>query len=446
MSDLERSELIQADADHLIHPNHPIGEPVEFVITRGEGIRLFDADGRAFIDGRSQLNCANLGYGYGRLVTAMQAQLDELQYLAIFYQFTHPQAVRAATRIAQLAPGDLNHVMFTSGGSEANETAMSLVRLFWARRGDAERQKILTRYSAYHGGTLSAMSATGMEMAGRPGIQRLVPGFIHAPAINYSRYRTSLTPEQYCDLAIDQLREIIEAEGPGTIAAFIGEPVVGVGGYLPPPPGYWPRVRELCDEYGILMIVDEVMTGFHRTGAPLAVNHWDVTPDLLVLGKGINASYAPCGATVLSDEIFEAIRGVKVSGFTHSAHPVAMAAVNATLDAFELDGIPGNVALTSRSMRERLEREFLPLPHVGATEGLGLMLAIELVTDKVTNRPIPNEILQHQIVDRALERGLIIRGRSGRVALCPPLIATVDEGDEILDILFDLIAGLEVPS
>lgn len=434
------NDLFALDRAHVLHPNHPVGEDVSFIITRGEGIRLYDTSGRAFIDGRSQLNCANLGYGYKRLVDAIKAQADELQYLSIYYQFSHPQVIRAASRLAAMTPGDLDHVLFTSGGSEAMESALAMVRLYWQRLG-RHKTKIVSRYKGYHGGTASAMAATGMAMGGQTSIQRLIPGHVHIPAPNFYRHGHGMEPEAYARFAADQLAEMIELEGPDSVAAFIAEPVIGVGGYVPPPPGYWPRIREICDHYGVLLILDEVMTGFHRTGPRFAANHWDLVPDIMVVGKGINSCYVPCGAAIVSTAITDVLSGARLSGFTHTGHPLAMATVNATLDAFEHDGLPENVGRMHDVLMARLRGEFMALPHVGTVEGFGLMIGLELVADKADRSQLPDAVVQG-IVAKALDKGLIIRARDGRLALCPPLIISEPEIDEMLDILYPLIRDI----
>ena len=440
---VDTEDVLAADHRHVVHPNFPFGGQAEIVLTRGEGVRLFDSTGKSYIDGRSQLNCVNLGYGHPRLIGAMKEQLDELQYASIFYQFTHPQVARAAGRLIASAPSGLQHVLFTSGGSEAVESALNIARLHWTRRGRAQKTKIISRYDGYHGATAGAVAATGMAMGGFDGIVRRAPGHIHAPALNHFRHGRGMEPEEYGRLAVQQLVDIIEAEGPETIAAFIGEPVVGAGGHVPPPPGYWKAIREVCDRYEILLILDEVMTGFHRTGPRFACDNWSVSPDIMAVGKGINGSYVPCGATIFSQAIGKTLEGAGLTGFTHSGHPLAMAAVNAALDAFEQDGIQENVAAMSRVLMQRLRDEFLPLPRVGTVEGLGLMTAMHLVSDKKSNQPLADDIVQRDVVRAALQHGLIVRARAGRIALCPPLTVSEPEIHEILDILYPLVSRLD---
>ncbi|PLP59070.1 aspartate aminotransferase family protein [Mesorhizobium loti] len=434
------NDLFALDRAHVLHPNHPVHQDIDFIVSRGEGVRLYDTTGRSFIDGRSQLNCVNLGYGYRRLVDAIKAQAEELSYLSIFYQFSHPQVITCAARLAASAPGDLDHVLFTSGGSEAMEAALAMVRLYWSRLGRA-KTKIISRYKGYHGGTASAMAATGMAMGGQTSIQRLISGHVHIPAPNLYRSGAGMDPEAYAKLAADQLAEAIELEGPDSVAAFLAEPIIGVGGYVPPPPGYWPLVREICDRYGVLLILDEVMTGFHRTGPRFAADNWGLVPDILVAGKGINSCYVPCGAAIVSRRIVDVLAGARLSGFTHSGHPLAMAAANAAFDAYDQDGIEDNVGRIHRLMMDRLQGEFLALPHVGTVEGLGLMIGLELVAEKKERTRLPDKVTQG-VVGKSLDQGLIIRARDGRLALCPPLVISEAEANEMLDILFPLIRDM----
>ncbi|WP_417278511.1 aspartate aminotransferase family protein [Celeribacter sp.] len=437
-SDLNQD--IARDLAHVLHPNHAVQEPVDFIIHRAEGIRLFDAEGRSFIDGRSQLNCVNLGYGHERLVRAVQDQVAELPYLSMFYQFSHPGVIECAERLTAAAPGDLEQVLFTTSGSEGIEMALALTRLYWSRMG-RNRTKIISRYTGYHGATSGAVSATGMAMGGQSSMQRLIAGHVHIPAPDLFRDGADMDPEDYGARAAEQLAQTIELEGPDSVAAFIAEPVLGVGGYVPPPPGYWQRVREICDHYGVLLILDEVMTGFHRTGPRFAAEHWGIVPDMLVVGKGINSCYVPCGGVVIRQGITDVLAGAKLPGFTHSGHPLAMAASNAAFDAYDQDGIEGNVARISTLMMARLRAEFLPLPYVGQVEGIGLMMALELVGTPGT-RERPEDAMLQGVVRAALEKGLILRARNGRIALCPPLITTESDAHAMLDILYPLIRDL----
>ena len=269
-----------------------------------------------------------------------------------------------------------------------------------------------------------------MPMGGMPGLPAIVPGHVHIPP-----------PYPFRDgadarAAADALAAAIEAEPAGTVAAFLAEPLLGVGGYLAPPEGYWPLVREVCDAYGVLLIVDEVMTGFRRTGPMFACDHWGLVPDLLVMGKGMNGSYVPCGAVAIGGRIEEAIQGVSLSGFTHAGHPLAMAAVNAALDVYLDPAFEPRLAEVAAHARQRLEAEFLEIPCVGDVDGLGLMLALDL--------DLPADRMA-RIVEVALGRGLITRGRDGRLSFSPPLVITREEVDMALDQLHGVLVEVSRP-
>ena len=423
-------DILALDRRHLVHPYLPVGDTAYVVFERGEGVFLHDVNGRRYLDARSQLNCVNLGYGHRGLIEAIESQVEQLAYVSLFYGFTHPQAVTAASRLASLLPGDLDRIAFTSGGSEAIEQALALVRLYWSKV-DPARTTVISRLRGYHGNTAGAMSATGMPMGGMPGLPAIVPGHVHIPP-----------PYPFRDgadarAAADALAAAIQAEPAGTVAAFLAEPLLGVGGYLAPPEGYWPLVREVCDAYGVLLIVDEVMTGFRRTGPMFACDHWGLVPDLLVMGKGMNGSYVPCGAVAIGGRIEEAIQGVSLSGFTHAGHPLAMAAVNAALDVYLDPAFEPRLAEVAAHARQRLEAEFLEIPCVGDVDGLGLMLALDL--------DLPADRMA-RIVEVALGRGLITRGRDGRLSFSPPLVITREEVDMALDqlheVLVEVSAGL----
>jgi len=433
--DLE--SLLALDKAHLIHVLTPVGSAADVIIERGEGICLFDVNGKRYWDARSQLNCVNLGYSHKGIATAVQKQLEELPFLASFYSFTHPRAIECATKIAELAPGDLNHVFFSSGGSEANELALSMVRQYWAKKNPHKR-KIISRYEGYHGNTAAAMSATGMDMAGVPGVPTLVPNHVHMePPYQYRRGR-DMDPDEFGQFCADELARKIECEGKDSVAAFIAEPILGVGGYIPPPDNYWRLVRDVCDAYDVLLILDEVMTGFCRTGHMFASDLYDIVPDFLVMGKGITSNYIPCGGVVIRDHIIDEIEGSYLTGVTNSAHPVSMAACLAAIDAYENEHICDNVNTLAAHFMNRLNEEFLPLPYIGEISGKGLMIGLELVKDKITGEAQAPDVCP-SIVGTAVEHGLLIRARGSRLCIGPPLNTTVEEADQILDLFMAVL-------
>jgi putrescine aminotransferase len=436
---MTRTQDILAMDEHLIRFNTPVGQRASIAIERGEGVWLYDTDGNRYLDGRSQLNCVNLGHGHPKLIAAIKEQADKLQYLSTFFQYTHPLAAKVASRLAGLLPGSLNHIAFSSGGSEANEMAFMVTRLYWSRIKPS-KIKIISRFDGYHGNTSRAMAATGMAMGGQTGIQDIVPGHIHIPPPY--QYRSNETDtEAYATACAEQLRMTIEAHGPDTVAAFIAEPIIGVGGYIVPPAGYWQKIRKICDEYDVLLILDEVMTGFCRTGAMFAADLFEVEPDMITLGKGINSTYVPCGALGISDTIFDAIKGAWLSGFTNSGHPLAMAAADAALDVYEQDDIATKVRAMHEHVMGRFRNEFLDLDVVGDVDGKGLMMVVEIVDDKATKTRLPAHTI-NRITERALDRGLITRGRGSRLAFCPPLTINKEEADHAVDIIYEVLRTL----
>jgi putrescine aminotransferase len=432
-------DILGMDADHLIRFNTPVGTGATIAIERAEGVWLYDTEGNRYLDGRSQLNCVNLGHSHPSLVRAINEQAEKLQYLSTFYQFTHPLAAKVAARLAGLLPAKLNHVAFSSGGFEANEMAFMIARLYWSKE-QPTKTKIISRINGYHGNTAQTMSATGMAMGGQNDIQNIVPGHVRIPAPYM--YRSDETDEEtYAETCAQHLAAMIESEGPETVAAFIAEPIVGVGGYFTPPAGYWPKIREICDHYDVLLILDEVMTGFCRTGQMFAADLYDVEPDLLTMGKGINSSYLPCGALGISDRIVEVIQGSSLSGFTHAGHPLAMAAVDAALDVYVDEDVAGTVRVMSGHVQSRFRDEFMELDVVGDVDGEGLMLALEIVENTSTKARFGAETMA-RITSRSLDRGLITRARGSRLAFCPPLTITRDEADQALDIMFNVLGSL----
>ena len=430
-------DLIQLDGRHLVHPLTPIGTASRVIIERGEGSWLYGMDGKAYLDGRAQLCCVNLGYGHEGLIEAIGRQVRELPYLSLFYSFGHPQAIRAAGRIAAAAPGDLNHVFFSSGGSESNELALSLVRQFWSQIKPT-KQKIISFYESYHGTTAAAMTASGMGMAGMPGVPAVVGGHVHIEPPYHYRRNPDLSPDAFADQCADELAAAIEREGADSVAALIAEPVMGVGGYIPPPDKYWKLVREVCDAFDVLLIFDEVMTGFCRTGNLFAAQTYEVVPDILVMGKGITSNYVPCGGIVFNERIFDAVAGSYVTGVTNSGHPLATAACNAAMDAYETDELGANIASVSDYLMTRLREAADQMTTIGEVSGKGMMIGIDLASNKAERHPVTHDVCQKVVAD-AQERGLLVRARGSRVCISPPLNLTMADAEILLDRLIQAI-------
>ena len=437
---MRHKDLQALDAAHLIHALTPVGDAAKVIIERGEGSWLYGIDGKSYLDARAQLCCVNLGYSHQGVIDAVKAQLDKLPFTALFYGVSHPPAIECASRIAAASPGTLNHVFFCSGGSEGNELAFSLVRQYWSKVKPG-KFKFISRYEGYHGNTAAAMTASGMDMAGMPGVPALLPGFVHVEPPYQFRRGHHMDGEQFAQQCADELVQAIEREGADSVAAFVAEPVIGVGGYIPPPQNYWKLIREICDSYDVLLILDEVMTGFCRTGSMFAAHTYDVVPDLMVLGKGITSNYVPCGAVVFSDQISEAIRGSYLTGFTNSGHPLAMAACAAVLDACESENICSHVEAISQQIFARLNSAAEDLDYIGEVSGEGLMIGVELVTDKASGAPVRGDTCQ-QIVSKALDIGLLIRARRSRLSISPPLNISAEDADELCERLLEAAAAV----
>lgn len=429
----------EMDNYHIIHPHHGLGDPWSVVIDSGDGIYLKDVNGKEYIDGRSQLTCVNLGYGRREIIDAIKKQAEKLQYLSIFYGATHEALIECAARLSEVTPKNVNQFLFTSGGSEATESAFMIARLYWAMQ-EKKKSKIISLYRSYHGNTLGAIGATGMEMGGQKSMDSLA-GYIHIPS--YYCYRCSFGHSYPgCNIHCARyLEEVIQREGPDSIGIFIAEPILGVGGLIIPPPEYFPIIRDICTKYNVLFIADEIQTGFCRTGKFFAVDHWGIEPDMMLMGKGITGCYVPFGAVGVSDSIWEGIKGGHLTGFTHGGHPIAAAAACAALDIYVKEKIADHVAEIGEYVLKRLKYEFTTLRSVAGASGLGLMLGLEIVKDKETKAAHDAETMA-TILPNALSKGLMIRARDTRMGFTPPLIMTKEEADKALDILKPVLANL----
>ncbi len=435
------------DRDHIIHPLHPVGQNPRVAMEKGHGVVLQDTEGKEYLDCRAQLACVNLGYGRQEIINAAVEQMNKLQYTTLFHGFTNPVAVECAQRLSEVVPEGLAHFVFTSGGSESIESAFRIARLFWHYRS-SPKHKIISLYDSYHGLSLGAATATGMgKGAVWSGTGPTPSGFLHVPS--YDCYHCMFGKEYPgCDIQCARfLEETIVKEGPDSVAAFIAEPELGVGGMIPPPPEYWPRIREICTRHNVLLIADEVMTGFGRTGKLFAVENWGIRPDMLVMAKGITSAYLPFGAVAFSDDIFDSVKGTYMLGFTYAGHPVCAAASIKCIEIYREEGIAENAAKVGKHVMDRLHAEFGLLPCVDNISGLGLMLGFNLVGDKATRTPLAPEV-SADVESRALAGGVLVRcmnaatAPGSRICFTPPLTMNIEEADRALDILKPIVAGL----
>jgi adenosylmethionine-8-amino-7-oxononanoate aminotransferase len=408
------------------------------IIVRGEGCYVYDEHGKRYLDGLSALFCVNIGHGRADVVQAGADQAKELGFYTN-WTFAHPRAIELAARIAELAPGDLNRVFFTSGGSEAVESAIKLSRQYHKVTGNPLKTKIIARDIAYHGTSMGALAATGITSLRTP-FEPLTPGGVHVPNTNTFRM-----PHGYSESELaEAVAEKIEFEGPDTVAAVIMEPVQNAGGCFVPPEGYWQRVREICNEYNVLLISDEVICAWGRLGEWFGAQRFDYEPDLITTAKGLTSAYAPMGAVIASDKVAEPFMEGHNSfthGFTFAGHPVCAAIALANLDVMENEGIIENVRTNQGAFREMLD-SLRDIPIVGDVRGTGYFHAIELVKDQDSNVQWTDEesetLLRGFLSGELYERGLICRADDRGdpvIQLSPPLIAGQSQFDEIESIL-----------
>ena len=408
------------------------------VIVRGEGCYVYDEHGKRYLDGLSALYCVNIGHGRAELADAAARQARELGFYTN-WSYAHPRAIELATRIAQLAPGELNRVFFTSGGSEAVESAWKLAKAYHGMRGEPTRHKLISRELAYHGTSMGALSATGLTPLRTP-FEPLTPGGVHVPNTNSYRWQEDRDPLW----AADAIEEAITFEGPETVAAVILEPVQNGGGCFVPQDGYFQRVREICDRHGVLLISDEVICSWGRLGHWFGSARYGYEPDLITTAKGITSAYAQLGAVIAADHIAEPFlhgKAIFNHGFTFGGHPVACAVALANIDVIEREGLCERVLANEGALREMLE-SLRDLPIVGDVRGAGYFHAIELVKDKDSKETFDDEesedllrgflsgaLYAHGLICRTDDRGDPI------VQLSPPLIAGEEQFEEIESVL-----------
>jgi len=449
---LKPDELKNANARHLWHPMaHPqaMRDAPPDIIARGEGVWVWDIDGHKMIDGVGGLWSANFGHSNRRVRDAIVAQLDELPYYNTFRGTTHPRAIELTEKLIDImTPDEVGAVMFSSGGSDAVETALKLARQYWKLSGQADRVKFISLRQGYHGVHFGGMSVNGNTNFRRP-YEPLLPGCFHIDTPWVYRNPYTQDARELGRICAELLEREIAFQGADTVAAFIAEPVQGAGGVIVPPENYWPLVRAVCDKHGVLLIADEVVTGFGRTGAMFGTRLWGVKADLWCLAKGISGGYVPLGATAVSRRMAQAFLdapagpGAISHGYTYSAHPVAAAAAIESLKLVEELDLPGNAARVGAAFQDRL-RTFLRFPHVGDVRGVGLMACLELVEDKESRKALPRGAdLPQKVARAAYARGAMVRVSGPNIILSPPLVLTREESDHLLDVLEAAFAEVE---
>lgn len=430
------ASLAARDARHHLHPftNHDdMHVAGTHVMVRGQGVYLWDAHGHKMLDGLAGLWCVNVGYDCKEIVDAVQAQMSQLPYYCSFFNTTTEPTIALAEKIAALAPKGLGHVMFTNSGSEANETALKLIRGYLKLRGQSTKTKIVTRNFSYHGVTIATTSMTGLPSCTTP-FDLPLPGFVQIPGPNAYAANQEKDSAAYGKWCLEETERVLLREDPATIAAIFVEPVQGAGGVIVPPAGYLQGLRELARKYGILFVADEVITGFGRLGCWFASEMWNLEPDFIVLAKGLTSGYLPLGATVVRDEIAAVLThgGYLAHGFTYSGHPATCAAGLANLAYIEREGLVDRTRDdTGPYFQERLQ-SYAGHPRVGDVRGHGLIGALELLPADGDKSKL-NGALGAKAAGLARAEGVIVRGIRDLIAMSPPLIITRPQIDELFD-------------
>lgn len=438
------AQIIASDQQHLIHPlHHPTAHRAPKIWVEGRGARIKDAEGREYIDGLAGLWNVNVGHGRRELAQAAYDQMCALAFHSAYAGGSNYPAIRLAEKLSEITYPSINTFFFTSGGAEASESSFKTARFYWKAVGKPNKVKIISRTRAYHGLTMAAMSATGMP-AFWTMFEPRVPNFLHIESPYPYRFQNPDPSVSPGIAAANLLEAKILEEGPDTVAAFIAEPVQGAGGVIVPPPDYFPRIREICDRYEVLLISDEVITGFGRTGRWFGLEHYGIEPDIMQFAKGITSGYVPLGGIGVSDRIHAVLDSVPPSqrwmhAYTYSGHPTSCAVALKNLEILETEGLVERAAEQGKKLRMHLQT-LKEMEGVGDVRGLGLIAAVEIVADKATKAPFPAECqLSQRMAEALLAKGLYTRVLFDAICLAPPLVISDEEIERIVQILRETI-------
>ena len=429
--------LQKKDRDHHLHPftDHlQLSEKGTRVITKGKGVYIWDAEGHQILDAMSGLWCVNLGYGREELTQAAYKQMQELPYYNNFFQCTHPPAIELSSKLGTISPADLNHVFFTGSGSEANDTVVRMVRRYWQLLGQPEKQIILSRKNAYHGSTIAAASLGGMSGMHEGGLP--IPNIHHIAQPYWFEEGGDDDPDAFGLEVAQELEHAIHHYGVENIAGFIAEPIQGAGGVIIPPESYWPAIQNIIDEHKILLIADEVITGFGRLGQWFATDVYQIKPDLIPFAKGVTSGYLPLGGVLVNDKVTDVISkgGEFTHGFTYSGHPAACAVALENLEIIERENILEQVKNKTAPYLEEHWKRLADHPLIGEARIKGLVAAIEISNNKETRGRFSSDISAGSICrDIAISNGLVMRAVGDTMIIAPPLIISESEIDELID-------------
>ena len=429
-------ELQRLDAAHHMHPfttNDDLEKKGARVITRAKGVTLTDSEGNEILDAMAGLWCVNIGYGRDELAEVSSRQMRELPYYNTFFQTTHVPAIALAERLAELTPYDLNHVFFANSGSEANDTNIRVVRTYWQEKGQPEKTVIISRKNAYHGSSVASSALGGM--AGMHAQSGMIPDIHHIDQPNWWAEGGDMSPEDFGLERAQQLEKAILELGEHKVAAFIGEPVQGAGGVIIPPSTYWPEIQRICDKYGILLIADEVICGFGRTGNWFGSQTMGIKPDIMTVAKGLSSGYAPISASIVNDKVAAVLGACEFNhGYTYSGHPVACAVALENLRILDEEGIVSHAA---RELAPYLKEKFESLgdhPMVGEVKVVGMMGSLALTPDKTTRAKFAADVgtVGFMVRERCFANNLIMRHVGDRMVISPPLVITKAEIDTLI--------------
>jgi L-2,4-diaminobutyrate transaminase len=446
LSDMDRGAVMHPMTDLKRYAHGQIAGPR--IIDSGKGVHIFDCDGRRYLDGFGGLYCVNVGYGRSEVADAIAAQARQLAYYHIYAGNSNEVSIRLADRLIRMAPEGMTKVYFGLSGSDANETSVKIVWYYNNVLGRPAKKKIIARRRAYHGATVMAGSLTGVDVFHKAfdlPIERVLR--TTAPH-HYWEAPPGTSEKAFAEKCGQDLEELIRREGPETIAAFIGEPMLGSGGIVPPPEGYWPAVQAVLEKYDVLLIADEVVCGFGRLGSDFGSLRYGMRPDLMTLAKGLTSAYAPLSATIVGERVWRVLEdgseafGPFAHGYTYSGHPIGAAAALANLDIIERENLSDNAARIGRHILGRLHSALDAHPLVGEVRGEGLLFAVEVVADKAARQRFdPKLKIGARLSGLCLEKGLIGRAMPGGdiLGFAPPLVISEGEADELVDITLQSI-------
>ncbi len=433
------NDIQRKDINHHFTPfsdNKELAESGSRVISSAKGVYIYDDQGNKLLDAMAGLWCVNLGYGRQELVDVAAAQMTELPYYNLFFKTTHAPAAKLAEKITSLAPAHMNKVFFTGSGSEANDTVFRMVRRYWDLKDKPTKKTFISRENAYHGSTVVGASLGGMGYMHEQG-DLPIEGIAHIAQPYYFKEGQGLTPEEFGLKAAQTLETKILELGEENVAAFIAEPFQGAGGVIIPPSTYWPEIKRILAKYDILLVVDEVISGFGRTGEWFASQYYDLKPDLMPIAKGLSSGYLPIGGVIVGDEVANTLidkGGDFNHGFTYSGHPVAAAVALKNIELLESEGIVERVKNDISPYLQQRWQELANHPIVGETRGLGMVAGLELVKDKNSNERIAPDCKAGGICrDYSMANGLIMRPCGDTMIISPPLVITREEVDELIE-------------